>query len=271
MSIYKEEIKRLSESCTSLNETIMPPCPACGKDKFTLTRIREGILYNCYRASCSLNGGFIPDRANLLPEKPKPRKLRPYTGEINPLTGEDIVYFIKRFGFQPVYGDIHYNQYDEYVFPVKNLLGRVRGYVVRQPIWKAEGRQPECHRKGRDRPKARLWMHADEPAQSFYFPDKNNIPNMLVVVEDQVSALKLYHMGYNSCALLGTDINDDKVREWSKVRTDRIVICLDQDATAKSFAAVKKYANGLDSALQSCILWDRDIKDLEPEEIRELL
>ena len=89
----------------------------------------------------------------------------------------------------------------------------------------------------------------------------------VVLVEDCLSAMRLWRLGFTAVALLGTSLTPSKLDELRYVtRTKRIIVALDGDATAKAIAWCRhKYAN-----LVPAILW-RDIKDSSDSEILAVL
>lgn len=237
-------------------------CPSCGggrtgEKKFSVTRDSRGLLYNCYRAKCGLSG-FVPTAAALLRPEKRQQKLREYWYPVRTVVGDDIGYFAERFQLSPDSTEqyIRTSDFDEYIFPVLNPRGLARGYVIRQPWWSGT---PSCWRSGREgKPKAQTFPHAREPMQSFYIPDTAN-NSTLVVVEDQISAIKICQTGHKSVALLGTNADADKVREWSLFRPYEVILALDKDATSKAFKIARKW--GLAFRSTRVAMLEQDLKD----------
>lgn len=251
-------------------------CPSCGGGRsrektFSVSRTEYGVLYNCYRAKCGESGfvGSIPapvlPRIMKLPnEKLKPRE---YWHSVRMPAEDDLWYFSDRFQLKPVVTTryVRTSDYDEYIFPIYGINGFERGYVVRQPLWKGL----ECPRKGREgRPKAQTFPHVREPMQSFYVPSEP-LSEALVVVEDQVSAIKVCQAGHRAVALLGCNVDADKVREWSQLKPKEVLIALDKDATAAAFKIAGKW--GLCFHGTRVVLLERDLKDEDIDDITEVL
>src|SRR5262245_1595537 len=126
--------------------------------------------------------------------KPKTATLRPFGGEVLPLELDDSVFFLNHYELPfSVSGEfISYTPATgRYVLPVLSPEGLVRGLVLRKP-W------PGAPRKAIEPyfelPKADTYMSRYEPVQSFYRADSN----VLVAVEDQLSAIKLATYGYSA-------------------------------------------------------------------------
>lgn len=246
-------------------------CPSCGggntrETSFSVTRQHLGVLWNCYRASCG-ERGFAGTAGALAQPAWEPKKMRPYTGTLEKPLVSDRRYFFERFGLDGQVSDayIRVNDRDEYVLPVGDLNGYVRGYVVRQPAWKGDPEPPRTGIIGR--PKALTYFHVDAPLQALYRPGRQ-LSDALVVVEDQISAMKIAQEGVTAVALLGTHVNAERVREWSQLRPREVVIALDPDATAAAIQIARTWGLAFDKmrvALLSEDPKDTDNADLLPE------
>ena len=254
----KNEIRLLAADM-QIGDTQRVVCPFCGDRErtFSITRHENGLLYNCYRASCG-SRGFTPEPGHDLPNRPPKPKVQPYRGELQVLGEDDFEYFSWHYDLcrdsvrDSVVDAIYRNEHDEYVLPVRNPVGRVRGYNVRQP-W------PGAPRKGREgAPKSKLWMHSEEPSMAWYtYP---GIPRTLVVVEDQLSAMMASEQyECDAVALLGTHMNAERAREIASVRPEEVIIALDPDATDQAFAMARKWGLAWPKCLVAIL--DRDIKD----------
>jgi len=254
-------------------------CPGChggrsGERKFGIRRTADGVLYSCLRASCGLRG-FVPTSGALVsPGLPSPREARPYWGELHELDQDDQRFFLARFGLLPetLHDNVFYNERGQYVFAVKEPRDYVRGYMVRQLPW--SGEQP-LHRYdavyrvtgGMAGPKTRVFM--DEPeavTQSWYV---GPAPRTIVLVEDIVSALKVWQAGPTAVALLGTHVNADKVRELAMMRPKEVVIALDKDATSEAFRIARKW--GLAFPKVRVAMLQRDLKDTPAADILDTI
>lgn len=234
-------------------------CPACSDHERTcgITRSSEGILYMCHRSSCGVRG-FVPTRADFTAlAAPKVKELKPYYGHTMQLEDEDYKFLGDKYEMPRwwISGTIYRNEYEEYVLPIAGPSELIKGYNVRQP-WAGS---PRAGRP--DRPKAKVWMHSHEPVQAFYERNyqENRDGHTLVMVEDQLSAIKVAYYGYRSVAIIGTEVNEAKIREIGLWRPKRVLIALDKDATNKAFGIARLW--GLAFEKVRVILLEQDLKD----------
>lgn len=279
-SFVKLEGAMLSQDDTARNLV----CPFChggqsGEATFSITRAEYGLVYNCYRSTCDKGRGFVPMNGVLLQPRPVARQddgLRPYTGAYRPIDDRDRTYFDSRFGLSVIPEfSIGVNERDEYVFEVRDPLSRVRGYVVRTKPWLWAGENdPSVVRYSngwsKDSSKSKLLMHQQGPTQSWYFPTfMSRCAPEIVIVEDQISAMKVAQAGFVSVANLGTFIDERKVREIAVQRPRLVVIAFDNDASSTALKMARKW--GLAFPAIRVALLERDIKDTDPNDVREAL
>lgn len=239
-------------------------CPDCRGGRsmertLSLSRDASGIVYVCHRGSCDTKG-FLPTAGALVPAPAKPTPQRAYEGALHGLTEEDLAFFLERYETTPPIG-WYRNDYDEYVLSIHNPIGYTRGYNVRQP-W------PGAPIKGRsDKPKSRVWMHASGPVQSFHnFGCANDV---VVLVEDQLSAVKAQAAGIGAVALMGTHLSADKVREIAMLRPREVIIALDADATGQAFSHARTWGMAFNKVRVAVL--EQDIKDTPLNEIAYIL
>lgn len=174
--------------------------------------------------------------------------LRPFGGEILPIEPSDVRYFTQHY---EVDGDVSLKYIrlspttNRYILPIIAPEGWVRGMVLRKP-W------PEAPRTAIepyfDLPKADTFMSRYEPVQSFYKAEFGDHDHM-VIVEDQLSAIKLATYGHDSVAVLGTPYSkglhfaqSDRVAELARESNGReTVVAFDADATESAFEFVRKW------------------------------
>jgi len=202
-------------------------------------------------------------------------KLRVYSGSMLPLRIEDYDFFYSRFQI-PTWalatgGMIQRSPLGHYLLSIYGPNGLKRGVVARIP-WKGaplwNGIPPG--------PKADTFRSAWGPVQSHYRGSHEVGP--LVLVEDQLSAIKLEAHGYDSVALLGTPADvvgtyggSDRVAEIAtRARThDEVIVALDADATTEAFLFVRKWGSAF-RQIRVAIL-SKDLKDTPPEQFEEVL
>ena len=253
-------------------------CPICHggahqEKTFSVTRYPSKLAYICYRDSCSTRG-YVDDegRTDFRHEhglnKGGSQTLKPYTGSIRFLKDRDLTYFRDRFHIPPSVSivSIRLGDHDTYLFPIINEVGHWVGFVQRQPVWKG---LPEPVRSNPDwnGPKALTKQKEPGEAISFHRADGTS-PEMWILVEDSVSAIKLSAYGYNAVALLSTNVNLAKIRLIQDAGAKQIIIALDADATSTAFKIAKDYGLAFDYA--KVRIMRQDPKDTDPEEFYEL-
>ena len=240
-----------------VGDSLTVDCPACGKrDKLSVTRKDGGILFHCYSASCGVagrvgaSGAYNPD----VPRKPsfEPRYFDQETIRIPPVINESLKrkydIDLRHMGTKLTVDKTRL------VMPVNTPQEYCRGYVTKQI------------EKNDRYPKSVNYKEVDGPWLAWYTP--NCKPMGLVIVEDQLSAMKLTAMdnGYwDAVALLGTSINDHEAMEIHAQGYSEVIVALDADATDNAYRLQEKYG----------LLWDnchvqeleRDIKDMSFAEI----
>lgn len=198
--------------------------------------------------------------------------ITPYTGFILPLTAEDYDFFRNVYELDAILAARYIARAGEprYILPIYAPNGNVRGHVAREgwPGSPVRAARPAQYKK------ALTYMcMPNAPVQSFYY-SSTEFPMPLVLVEDQLSAIKLFSTGrYNSCALLGVpndgSIGVDRVREISKLAGSEVIVALDADATENAFQFVRKYGMAF-KKIRVAIL-SRDIKDTPEAMFQEVL
>ena len=256
-------------------------CPFChggsSHDRsFAVSRKANGQLaYICYRASCG-ESGYVEEggyRHQQPPQQKKQRKLNPYTDSLLPLKSADYDYFRWRFNLdEETVGKYVRVSADgrRYALAINGILGERHGWVLREP-WNGK---PKCPRPGAGyRAKTVLYMHDDVEPISVYQGYKGYGPHCsdtLVVVEDQISAMRLWQMNYKAVALLGTHLNMARVRILQRMRAKRVVLALDPDATDKAFEFARTWGLALPNVRVA--LLEHDIKDyVDDEDIVDIL
>jgi hypothetical protein len=193
----------------------------------------------------------------------------PYTGSLDPLTVADLEFFQERYGIVTPQGRIGRGDYNRYALMINDPKGSRRGVVLRSP-WK--GSPLYELRMGTPAKKALTYMDKVAPVQACYL-GHGSPANMLVIVEDQLSAIKLAECGLSSVALLGVpgegEIGMDRLRELSSFHADEVIVALDSDATENAFKFARKWGHAFKS-LRVAIL-ERDLKDTSKADIFGIL
>lgn len=243
-------------------------CPDCNgglseEKSLSITQRPDGVLYNCYRATCSLGGGFIPMSIGLAPKSNKKIfKPKLYTEPLRRLNARDKRWFSQRFEIttrELANADVKYNpERDTYVFPISDYQGREVG-VVDRAYW---GRKPKSIIYWfNDCVKVHFnWLLATTDAALW---DSSAI----LLVEDQLSGIKASRY-MNTIVLLGTNFNFE-IATHIRNFTSHIVMALDADATSKAIRYKQKF--GIMFGNFDVISLSKDIKDMTNDEIGDLL
>lgn len=199
------------------------------------------------------------------------QELSPYTGELQPLTDADLKFFKDVYEVVPLPGQIMvggwpYN-FGRYALPIYSPNGATRGHVLRAP-WPGSPLYTRLQL-----PKAVTYVQERGPVLSHYHPVIHN--RALVVVEDQLSAIKLAQAGLRSIALLGTprngEIGMDRLTEISQSARGGLqtLIALDADATEEAFLFARKWGHAFNHLRVAPLT--QDIKDTPMAEIFKVL
>lgn len=232
-------------------------CFKCGRNKSFAVTKRDGLLlYHCHRASCNCSGIFTSRHSGSNPKNRVNFSPRLYSGKTLRLDQNWLSYFLGTYHLEE--GDIHRAgwRYDvesaRIIMPVLSPVGTVRGYSARTF-------SPQVT------PKTLTYQEVDDIFLGWNLVQQKN-PDVrhTVVVEDLISALRASKVA-NACCLLGTDLNGDEANEIAR-NSDIITLCLDRDATNKSFKYALRYQN---VGNFSVLPLSKDIKDMLPKEYLE--
>lgn len=250
-------------------------CPRCHgglhHDKaFSITRFEDGLVYNCFRASCDCSG-FVPLRRSKkvgqptsdVPSTAQHNKAvanantNPYKEETQALGADQAAWLRARFNLtDKEVKDLRvtYNpKRQSFVFPVMMPSGGEVGKVDR-----VYG--------GKRKNKAILYREYQSP--KIHFPWVFNVAmaraDCIILVEDHISAGKVnrYHP---SAALMGTSLGDKEVN-MLKALTDRIIFALDKDATTNAIELKRKYSGVFKSI--GVLSLQQDPKDMSDEVLK---
>lgn len=245
---------------------LCPDCEGGSSREKSLNIWRSGweMLAKCHRAGCGAFAKYpVRDyqEGPMAAHKPPEEVLRPYTGDRFPLTRATIDRFEAKYGFLPrgMSGVAYTTTLDQepILIPILAPNGQERG-VVRRIL----GDVP------RGTPKSVIYKAKDEPMISWSPRAYGEAATYVLLVEDQISALKWRQVREGrACALLGTNLTTSAVAEIQR-HAKHVTIALDADATAKAFLLARKWGH----AFSSCkvMILQRDIKDMSAEDIAEL-
>lgn len=186
----------------------------------------------------------------------------PYTGPLDSLTAEDFEFFQTRYGIVTPQDRIGRGIDFMYALPIDDPQGSRRGVVLRA-AYNGSPLDGERYSKYPPGKKALTYMDKVAPVQAFYKGHGGAWNDALVIVEDQLSAMKVAETGLSSVALLGVpgegEIGMDRLRELTAYKASEVIVALDADATENAFKFARKWGSAFKS-LRVAIL-DRDLKD----------
>lgn len=236
-------------------------CPSCSggashERSLSMYRIWPHIVLKCYRAAkCGFTARIpyadgeptathLPPANHFRGETCRPGKqLRRYLRDRYGIEYEAVERFRLRqvVDMKAVY------------LPVFGPNGETRGGVVRR--FDGWDRKAQSYKT-----KLGPWMAWYDHA----VPDR--VP--LVVVEDQLSAIRCWQLGYNAVSLLGTQLSAEKVAELSKYNRyeQPVTLALDGDVWNTACDYARRYA-----FISDVKLLHEDLKDISDSEIGAVL
>lgn len=270
---------KLAAQPLKIGQSLRTTCPFCGDEErsFSVTREVGGILYNCFRASCNARGflGTTPYGSACSPEQPSCQRMsNPYKGDLIQLQERDYKYFEERFDLVeiPEYTIMRSSVWDDhaqYVMSLNDYRSYTRGHAVRRGGWSGEPKTPG--KVENTKPKTRTFL--DSPTAIAQHVARARLPlddgEVVVVVEDYVSSLKVAQAGFTGIALMGTTMNADRAREIYQLRPTEVIIALDADATELAFKIAREW--GLSWPKTRVAMLERDLKDTPKDDIIDVL
>ena len=247
----KLEYVKMEGLSLDVGETTQVECPSCGRDKLSITRDDEGLLFNCWRPSCSFRGmiGTIGALYKATDQDVTKKIFKPnqYTGETEAISEDFYADFLskyeiplevyKRYGVGRIKGRFGI------VFPLRNHFGLIFGHSTK--FW--DQSQKSIHY---------LFKEYKPPTDFGVGRDTG----VAVLVEDKLSALKIDAITtVKPVALLGTHFSDERVRQLKKAGIDHVILWLDPDAREKAVSIRNKW--GLFFSTFKVIFTDHDPKD----------
>jgi hypothetical protein len=226
-------------------------CPECkGRNTFTVSNVSGQLLWNCYKAGCSISGAnkvgmsanAIHDRLNrIVSVKANDFELPMY---IVPVPDASPAHkWVRQWGLDITKNNLKYDVREHrIVFPVvhKGITVDATGRALgkRLPKWKRYGncRLPYVHGCGK----------------------------VAVVVEDCISAAVVGEDRYTGVALMGTSMSNEQKQYLAQFST--AIVALDPDALQKTLTIAKELRSAVDNVKVLRIQDDlkyRNTKDMD--------
>jgi len=264
-------------------ETLRVPCdsPQCqGKnDAFTITRILNGCIYNCYR--CGLSGiifkgsnpGDALKRIGRLGHTTNGGNRNGNNNNDTCRLPRDHVPLVTHDKAIPPHAYAWFYQYelDEDDFDERYISYSPSLERVIIPFWGGTkligwqgrdiyyNRNIDLYNKGFLKRKPIKWYTNYSNTRLFY-TIYNNIYNYIILVEDVISAIKVHnHYGFNVVALLNSTLNNNLIDLLELRKYQKVIVWLDPDAHVKSIqGALRWQSMGVPT---SCVRTPKDPKD----------
>ena len=255
MFSYKDQVSIIKTVRLKDGDRKTMDCPFCGgKNKFTIDKFEGKLVWNCYRASCTVRGSLVEGRSvasvkKYLSGDSSARRRASYRAI------PEITTKIENIPAAM-----------EYLKSVNSLAAFERGDInIRYAV--KENRvlfynQDGTGAVGRSlRPiKTKWWTYGDVTGGIHVGQGDH-----AVMVEDVPSACAISNVSYlTGVALLGTNINKDITKSLKKF--NKVTLILDNDASTKALMLLRKI--GMDCRIR---LTKHDLKYLPSEKINNLV
>ena len=241
----------VSDLHLSNGETKRMDCPICkGYKTFTTTNNMGSLVWNCYKANCSVSGNA---RVHLTSDDIR-KSLRPHVQhqkkdfvlpEYVVINSQEVLPFRKKFSLDKDEVELYYDVKEHrVVFPV------VHDSCINDAVGRSLGKRL---------PKWRRYGNSDLPYVHGY-------GKVAVVVEDCVSAAVVGSDVYVGVAVLGTSLSESHKRYLSQFST--AIVALDPDALPKTLQFMKEL-RGYVNSVRVINLID-DLKYRNPTDLENL-
>ena len=263
--LLTEESIKEAALAFDIDETGLSICPFCRADhevSLSVTRTDQGLLYNCFRASCGAKG-FISSMVGTIPPETKDIKRKQFkehkfTKELEQLTPHVLQMMLDQYELTEEelngQGIKFYRAENRIFMPVFDYRSEQFGGVAKSLT------------KGVRRFKTINYF--DKESSRLSYPrGRDRRTGSICVVEDILSAIKVGRY-VRSVALLGHTISIEQIKELRN-QTDSLILMLDADVIHKALSLKKKF--GFYFRNFSVIYMSNDPKDTPSEKLKELL
>lgn len=217
-------------------------CPKCkggvgNEASFVVSRVAEGILYNCHRNSCSCRGiirskGWA-EEGNSLPARGGAKKARPFTAPTRLLREREYEFFRVKYGLEQA--------------SIEDCRWAPTIDRVLIPFYDARGRAVGCNARGYSE------LAAFGGAKSIVYYNEVGVPlidfclsrelfrdcGVYTLVEDGLSARKIRQAGFPAIALNGTHLSDSARKAILAAGVRHLLVWLDSDANSTARKLVR--------------------------------
>jgi len=253
---YRYQLNKIQELNIGLGQSYRGDCIFCLNRNTLSVRHENGrLVWNCFHANCTAKGMTDSElRAEDLDKFINPSKTEPSKEFVIPkhfvtvFGNNKAREYLESFGISDTEARLMYDvKQNRLVFLVEDN-GMVVGAVGRM-----------LHPYSNTAPK---WYKYGTPPVPFIVGTNKYVG---FIVEDCISACKVALAGFTGIALMGTSIPDNFVSPIVD-RIDRAFVCLDRDATEKSFRLRDCLSHVIPTQIK---MIDKDLKWLSVEELKE--
>jgi hypothetical protein len=169
------------------------------------------------------------------------------------LSGDQRLFFARNYGLGDLRGVLWCPSLSRYVFRVYGPHGETRGWTARDLT-------------GDLTPKCISYPNLKHATFISWYRTAAQEADNVVVVEDQLSAMKVREAGYSSVALLGVALNADRAWEIAEHST-KVMLALDRG----TMPLMTKYAAEFGGLWGAVEIWslDKDLKYVSNERIKK--
>ena len=241
----------VSDLDVAMGETKRMNCPVCkGYKTFTATNNMGSLVWNCYKANCSISGNkrvhlTSDDIRKSLSSHVQHQKKNFVLPEYIVSNSKEVLPFRKQYNLDEETVELYYDVKEHrVVFPlihncdIKDAVGRSLG--KRLPKWKRYGNSD--------------------------LPYIYGCGTVAVVVEDCVSATVIGNDVYVGVAVLGTSLSESHKRYLSQFST--AIVALDPDALPKTLQFAKELRGYVDNVRVMNLI--DDLKYRNPTDLENL-
>lgn len=264
MAKYSEYSKviKLVAAALEVDMTSRNICPQCtggeGKEHcFAVTRRVNGVQYCCHRASCGLKG-FIgndksaPYRGSHLSKK-TPHRV--FTHDIRALSKEERDFLVVRYQIPgntlDTLGFGYCESMGRYYFPIIGPIMNILGHSLKKYDGLSKNEPKVITYREPSHEKELMSWNVAVPKDQWVF-----------IVEDQLSAAKIYSLGFNAIALIGTHLNLSRIAEIRDY-FEKCVILLDADALNRAITYKNEFGALFNKCRVAVLPQKKDPKDTD--------
>ncbi len=267
MQMAADQVKLLGLGLSDEQTTPNLICPNCdggqSKEKsFSITRKKNLLVYNCFRASCGFKGAISSFRRGTEAKQEKPPLY--FKASLEALHAFQRVFLINHFNLRREEVDLNFKwceRLQRIVSDIRNHDGDRIGCISRDYKGcytggiNAGGPKTLSYHENKEFP----WGHFNEPYIS---------GERILIVEDYVSALKAgRHI--NTLALLGSHVSDELVEHLVHIGVKEVLLALDADAFKKALVFKNRFSLAFGNF--SVVGLSKDIKDMTGYEFSDAM